>query len=447
MSIVQSARIGRVGGTDADYRILEAAVRGINATELRRLTSVEAITAIGANTVDLILLDLTLPSAEIVRVLQVAAPGGGARSRVPVIVSGPAGTEDRMQSCLQHGAEDFIASPFEQSNALLIARRVHLALQRRWLHETTVRLQTRPSTPEDTAVIELYSNASNRFIPREFLEHLGRKAITDVKLGDHIESEMTVFFSDIRDFTALSETLSPQENFDFLNSYLKQATPIIRARHGFVDKYIGDAIMALFPRSSGDALMAASELQQKIGAYNLGRQSAGYVDIKIGIGLHRGRLILGTIGEDERMQTTVISDAVNVASRIEGLTKTFGASLLVSGPVVDGLTAEQRRSHELRHLGAVKTKGKTRSVEIFECYDNDPDDLKAHKSKTLDLFARAMAEFRKGMFITAGTIFRDIAAMHPGDTVAAHYRESCALTTVAKRGKTPWDGAEKIEVK
>jgi class 3 adenylate cyclase len=415
--------------------------------DARRGTPDEAIAAVNAHTVDLILLDLTIASADVVRVLQAAAPGGGARTRVPTIVIAPAGMEQRVETCLQHGAEDFIAAPLDAARPMQITRRVSLCLQRRWLRDATIRMQTRgPARLDETAVIELYANASNRFVPREFLENLGRKAITDVRLGDHVEREMTVLFTDIRDFTALSETLTPQQNFDFLNSYLRHVTPIVRARHGFVDKYIGDAIMALFPRSPGDALQAAVELQRQVELYNLGRRSAGYQPIEIGIGLHHGKLILGTIGEEERMQTTVISDAVNVASRIQDLTKAYGVSLLVSGPVIEGLDPQQRERHRLRNLGEVKAKGKTRSVEIFECYDNDPEALRGHKDKTAEAFAAGMIEFRRGLFLTAGRIFARIAQLDPSDTVAAHFRDSCALTEMRKLAPGHFDGAERIEV-
>lgn len=444
---MQTARILCVGGSDADFEVLAQALRGAGNSEVRKGTPDEALAAIGARTTELILLSLSLSSADVVRVLQSAAPGGGARSRVPTIVMAPAGMEQRVETCLQHGAEDFLTTPLDASRSLQITRRVSLCLQRRWLREATVRMQTRgPARLDETAVIELYTNASSRFVPREFLEHLGRKAITDVRLGDHVEREMTILFTDIRDFTALSETLTPQQNFDFLNSYLRHVTPIVRARHGFIDKYIGDAIMALFPRSPADALQAAVELQRQVELYNLGRRSAGYAPIEIGIGLHRGSLILGTVGEEERMQTTVISDAVNVASRIEGLTKAYGVSLLVSGAVIEGIDTEQRRAHRLRNLGEVKAKGKTRSVEIFECYDNDPEALRAHKDRTAEAFAAGMIEFRRGMFLTAGKIFARIAQLDPSDAVAAHFRDSCALTEMRKLPPGHFDGAERIEV-
>jgi class 3 adenylate cyclase len=444
---LQSARVLRVGGTDADYDVLESALRGAGQTDLGRASVGEALVAIAACNVELILLDLALPGDDIVEVLRVAAPGGGARTRVPTIVTAPPGTEARIASCLQHGAEDFFLTPLDAANPLLFTRRIALALQRRYLREATVRLQSRSQGPDETAVIELHTSASSRFVPREFLDHLQRKTLADVKLGDHVERQMTVFFSDIRDFTTLSESLTPQQNFDFLNSYLRQVTPIVRARHGFIDKYIGDAIMALFPRSGGDALGAAVDVHRLVETYNAGRRNAGYVPIRIGIGLHRGSLILGTIGEEQRMQTTVISDAVNVASRIEGLTKTFGVGLLVSGSVVDDLSPEQRRDRHLRHLGAVLAKGKANSVEIFECYDNDAHELMEHKDKTGEAFVEAMREFRRGMFLTAGRIFGRIASMNPLDTVAAHYRDSCTLAAVRDRGPGPWDGAERIEVK
>jgi two-component system sensor histidine kinase ChiS len=285
----------------------------------------------------------------------------------------------------------------------------------------------------------------HRFIPREFLDFLDRGTLADVRLGDHVLRDMTIFFSDIRDFTRLSERLTPAENFNFLTSYLKNVTPIIRENGGFVDKYLGDGVMALFPGEPGHAVTASVSMLVQLEKYNRGRISAGYVPIKIGMGLHRGSLMLGTIGAEDQMQTTVIADAVNLASRIEGMTKTFGANLLLSGSVVDALP--DNHQFKLRPLGAVKAKGKTQSVEIYECYDNDSRALIEHKDKTAPQFAIAMAEFRKGMFLTAGRIFSRIAELNGEDYPAAFYRDRCSLTVVRDRGGERWDGAEYIDVK
>ena len=161
--------------------------------------------------------------------------------------------------------------------------------------------------------------------------------------------------------------------------------------------------------------------------------------------MHRGELILGTVGEGNRMQTTVIADAVNVASRIEGLTKTFGVGLLLSKAVVDGIEADNK--FMLRHLGAVKAKGKKRSVEIYECYNTDPQELREHKAATAEQFELAMEDFRKGLFLSAGKTFSRIAELNKDDNVAAYYRDRCTLTVVRDRGTGQWDGAESIEVK
>jgi two-component system sensor histidine kinase ChiS len=439
---LQSSRILRVGGNAAENQTLEALLRGAGHPQIVVASVAEALEAIASRSIDLVLLDLIAPSNDVFNVLRAAQPANGKTSRVPVIVTAPVTANDRVQACLQRGAEDYVSTPFDATNALILTRRIELCLQRKNLREFTIRL--RASKPDDTALVELYSSASNKFVPQEFLEHLGRKTITDVRLGDHVQREMTVFFSDIREFTRLSETMTPQ-NFDFLNSYLKRATPIIRANHGFIDKYIGDAIMALFPRDPADALRTGVELQRELLKYNQGRAKAGYEPVRIGIGLHSGELILGTIGEESRMQTTVIADAVNVAARIEGLTKVFGVSLLLGKPIVDKLPPGH--GFHLRHLGAVKAKGKTRNVEIYECFDNDPPELQQHKVNSNDLFATAINEYREALFLSAGKTFARVAQLNPNDTVAAHYRDSCSLAVLKGGGAASWDGAERIETK
>lgn len=202
-----------------------------------------------------------------------------------------------------------------------------------------------------------------RFIPREVLSYLKKDSIVDVNLGDHIEMEMTVLFADIRNFTGLSEKMSPQENFNFINSYLNRMGPIIRRNGGFVDKYMGDGIMALFPGSPQSALTAALGLREELVRYNQDRKKSGYDPISIGIGLHTGQLMVGTIGEEGRMDSTVISDAVNLASRMEGLTKVYGEDILVSQAVVEGFDPTQR--DRFRFLGQEKVKGKSEPVGVY----------------------------------------------------------------------------------
>ena len=202
-----------------------------------------------------------------------------------------------------------------------------------------------------------------RFVPREFLRYLNRTDIVDVKLGDQVIKEMAVLFSDIRSFTNLSERMSPQENIDFINAYLDRIAPIIRNNNGFIDKYIGDAIMALFPESVDDAITAAVAMQRELYRFNEARRESGESEISIGIGIHWGKMMLGTIGEAHRLETTVISDAVNTASRLEGLNKQLGSKILISG---ESLGLARPGTYRCRCLGQVPVKGKDRPVEVME---------------------------------------------------------------------------------
>jgi class 3 adenylate cyclase len=184
-------------------------------------------------------------------------------------------------------------------------------------------------------------------------------------LGDYAELQMTVFFLDIRDFTALSETMTPQQNFRFINSFLKLFGPVIRQHNGFVDKYLGDGLMALFPGAPDDAVRAALDMREKLRSYNAGRLNGGYSAIRFGIGIHSGPLMLGTIGENRRMDSTVISDTVNAASRLEGLTKKYTCDILVSGATVEALR-ERGANLSFAFVANETVKGKTKAIDVYQ---------------------------------------------------------------------------------
>lgn len=451
---LSQVRIAYVGGTDEEHQAFESIMKGDATTVVRFLLPAEAIATLVARTTDLLVIDVMQHSHDVLALLKTAKTEHGLTGRVPVIVVAGADVTSRVQACLHRGADDYLLLPHDQTNPLLVHTRISAALRVYATNHAGVKtpvadtavLPIRPPGKSPMMIDAAWENAQtvHRFIPREFLDMLERKSLADVKLGDHMQREMTVFFSDIRDFTQLSERLTPQENFSFLTSYLRNVTPIIRARGGFVDKYLGDGVMALFPGAASDAVQAAVDLGQQIARYNHGRRMAGYAPIKIGTGLHRGTLMLGTIGAEDQMQTTVIADAVNLASRIEGMTKTFGVNLLLSGSVIENLPPDHK--FRLRALGAVRAKGKSEAVEIYECYDNDVHELAEYKDKTQPQFAAGMAEYRKGMLLTAGRIFSRIAEICPDDTVAAYFRDRCTLSVVRERAG-PWDGAEHLEVK
>ena len=216
---------------------------------------------------------------------------------------------------------------------------------------------------ESTRAARLGASAQ-RFVPHEFLDFLGHTDISQVLVGDSTAADMTVLFSDIRSFTTLSEGMSPKENFEFVNEYLHVVTPVIYRNGGFVDKFIGDAVMALFHQGADNACRCALEMQEAIEQYNEKRAEEGKQPVHSGIGIHTGSVMLGTVGDEKRLQTTVISDAVNLASRIEGLTKEYGRPVLISEAVVNSLEAPKELS--LKCLDSVSVKGKAEEVTIYQ---------------------------------------------------------------------------------
>jgi class 3 adenylate cyclase len=201
-----------------------------------------------------------------------------------------------------------------------------------------------------------------RFVPRPFLAIVGKPSIVDVELGDNRRHDMSVLFSDIRNFTTLSERMTPDENFAFINAYLERMGPVIRTHNGFIDKYIGDAIMALF-ETADDALKAGLAMLEMLEAFNDGRRATGLPPIAIGIGINSGSLMLGTIGEKNRMDGTVISDAVNLASRVEDLTKVYGMPLLISEYTYQQLV--DPKAYDIQPVDVVTVKGKSRPVALY----------------------------------------------------------------------------------
>ncbi|MEB3278417.1 MAG: AAA family ATPase [Lyngbya sp.] len=263
------------------------------------------------------------------------------------------------------------------------------------------------------------NKAYERFVPRQFLQLLDKNSIVDVQLGDQVQIEMSVLFSDIRNFTALSEMMTPEENFKFINSYLSQMEPAITDNNGFIDKYIGDEIMALFSGEADNAVKAGIVMLHKLAEYNQSLSNAGLTTIQIGIGINTGSLMLGTVGGQNRMDSTVISDAVNLASRIENLTKEYGVSLLISQQTFSRLN--NPADYTIRQIDRVKVKGKSEEVTVYEVFDADPPLVKEKKLATLPLFTEACFDYHHQAFSQAMQRFEDCLRQNPGDRVARIY--------------------------
>ncbi|MEG3858995.1 PAS domain S-box protein [Microcoleus sp. herbarium12] len=277
------------------------------------------------------------------------------------------------------------------------------------------------------AAEEKLTDAYGRFVPHEFLHFLGYESILEVKLGDQVQKEMSVLFSDIRDFTALSETMTPQENFQFINSYLSRMEPAITENFGFIDKYIGDAIMALFNGSADDAVKAGIAMLQQLNDYNISRTTPDRPPLQIGIGINTGSLMLGTVGGQSRMDSTVISDSVNLASRVENLTKEYGVSMLITHHTFIQLTDV----YDFRLIDRVTVKGKSRMVTVYEVFAADPPELRQKKLETKTMFEQALVFYNSDRYVEATRLFSACLQINPGDKVAHIYMQRCMKRAIA----------------
>jgi class 3 adenylate cyclase len=280
--------------------------------------------------------------------------------------------------------------------------------------------QNKKTTVDPTALAAAYE----RFVPSTLLRFLEQSSMDSVRLGDHRQMGMTVLFSDIRSFTDLSERLTPEQNFRFLNSYLYQMEPTVTEHGGVIDKFIGDSVMALFDGGADGAVRSALDMLRRLYEYNLGRLRAGYVPIRIGIGLNSGPVMVGIVGGRERMQATVIGDAVNLASRIEGLNKRYGTSLLITEPTRRSL--QQPEDFCLRLIDHAAVKGKLETVPIYEVFDGDATDIRQGKLETLPLFNEALTLYMDNQPGEARERFSQVVERNPYDWVARHFVRLCA---------------------
>lgn len=275
---------------------------------------------------------------------------------------------------------------------------------------------------------EIYASTFRKFVPSQFLDKIAKEGISSIKPGNAEHINGTVLFSDIRSFTSISEKLAPDEVFSMLNRYLAYVEPPIRTWHGYVDKYMGDGIMALFENTTGqsaaiNAIHAALHMQLQLRAFNKVRTAAQETELQMGIGLHTGPMIIGTVGGTERMDSTAIGDAVNLASRIEGMTKIYGVHLLASGETV--AQPGVRDLFLMRFIDFVAAKGKDEPVEIWEIIGYKTDADAQLRDNQFASYNEALAVFRAQRFAEAKTGFENALRAVPGDTVSQLYIRRC----------------------
>ena len=398
-----------------------------------------------SNLPDLILLDRNMPQIsgdECIRILK----ADSLWKTIPVLfLTAQVSVQNLVQGLVQLAADDYLPKPFAADE--LIARvQVLLRMKKaedqsrefnrqlqQALDEQVIAYQELKTTKLKLAETEAANRLTRlfeKFVPKGFLERIAPEGLESLRFGTAESDEATILFSDIRSFTDLSEPLSPQELMDFLNDYLKMMNMSIMVNHGFVDKFIGDAVMAIFDRteqSSSDArnaLNAGMGMLQVLGTMNQKRKRQGQIPISIGIGIHTGPVVFGTLGFEERMDSTVLGDAVNLASRLESLTKYYGASLLFSDQTFEAL-GDEKENLLIRKIDTVMVKGRKQPVTVYELFNSDSPDVQSAKKMVMQSLEEPLSLYRQRKWIEAEQLFTDLARNQPLDSLPTIYVKRC----------------------
>ena len=381
----------------------------------------EALAIAASRRPDIILLDVQMPGMNGYETAHSLSTDEQTNSIPIVMVTGLTGIDDRVRA-LKAGAVDFLTKPVDPAE--LQAKVASLARLKGYNDEMRRRqVEARKELASKGGQLQAALDVFARFVPQEFLQTLRKADIADVKLGDNVKLELAILFSDIRSFTALSEKMTPEQSFGFLNSYLRRMNPFIWENEGFIDKYIGDAIMALFPKGADSALSAAVAMLAYIPVYNSHRASFGYPPIRIGVGVHSGPVMLGVIGHERFMQGTAISDAVNLASRLEDLTREYGVSLIVSSHALFDL--EDPNRFDYRFLDKLKLRGKEEAVSVYEVFSGDEAQSREVKKNTREEFEKGVYDFHGGRFQEALSRFNELKGNGKLDPPVEIYRGRC----------------------
>jgi len=263
-----------------------------------------------------------------------------------------------------------------------------------------------------------------RYMARQFSEHVltvdGARAAATTEVA-------TVMFSDIRRFTSIAETLTPQATVEMLNEYFAEMTAIVLKNGGALDKYIGDAVMAVFgapvahAADTDNAVATANEMIRSLRALNRRREGRGARPIEIGVGLATGEVAAGPLGGAARADYTVIGDSVNLASRLEGATKHYGATVLLAGSTVERLTAPAR----LRRIDLIRVKGKRQPTEIFEALGHHTAETMPGLDQMLPWYEDGIRLYRKRDWAGAIVKFSQALALCPKDGPSWIYADRC----------------------
>lgn len=356
-----------------------------------------------------------------------------ARELVPdavrIILTGFTDADAMISSINEGQIYKFLTKPIDPVDLRVTVRR---SLEYYALEQENVQLVV--DLKQRVQEVENLLSTFEKFVPRQFTQRLaedGVEHVENMQIGEALTDSVSVMFVDIRDFTPLSEALEPQEVLDFLNDYFRHLGEPVHRHRGYVDKYIGDGIMALFDAPGEaqalDAVHAAIDMRQAVAAYNRGREERGESPVHVGIGVHTGPVIIGTVGMESRMDLTVLGETVNIAARVEQLNKLYGTSVLVTEQTLALLSGTEDLTW--REVDCLQLKGSDKPVAVFEMLEAPDGAARARLDRFLPVYRDAMAAYYRGDLATAREGFDAALAIDPDDPVCAVHRGRCDSDT------------------
>ncbi|MEM7589852.1 MAG: adenylate/guanylate cyclase domain-containing protein, partial [Myxococcota bacterium] len=266
--------------------------------------------------------------------------------------------------------------------------------------------------------------------------YLGKEDILQVKLGDCVQQEMNILLCDIHAFTSLSEKMTPQENFRFINDYLKYVEPAVKSQEGFVENYIGDAVSALF-HEPHQALEASIRIQQAITQFN----TQQHLHVTSGIALHTGSIMLGIVGGMKRMQGMVLSKAILSTFTIQEITSLCQCPIIASEEILNNLQKPEKT--DKRFLGYIFQKETNKLMKIHEILHESLENMHS-KRKTKHVFENGVKQFFANAFEKAIASFKEVSQEDPKDQAAQLYYKA-AKQFLGKQLPQQWNTLQLAE--
>jgi adenylate cyclase len=414
---------------------------------------------------DLILLDVMMPQMdgfEVCRRLREDVLLQG----IPVIFLTALDDDDSRLRGLEMMGDDYLTKPI---NSKLLLAKIKSILRLNQMRKQQVKSEIKQLVKEQSrhqiaAAWEANDYLSEKFrlfVPEQFLNRIAPRGVESIQLGNALEEELTVLFCDIRGFTSIAESQSAMETFEWLNAFFTEMSQAIAAHDGFVDKFLGDAILAVFDRVGShaeDAVSAAVAMQESLQQFNRVRFQYNLEQvIQVGIGIHTGIGLIGTVGSEQRMDSTVIGDVVNTAARLEELTKIYGCSILASNTTITHLqVGYQSAEIEVKKISAipdlsstvypcrwvdrVTPRGKQTVLDLYEVLGTPTQCLDQLKLQSQSCYNLGIEAWFQEDFVGALSCFRKLLEENPADTIAQLYLERCQEKLgVMPSSEVTWD--------